>query len=243
MGTFSVYCLTHKLTGKKYIGMTSDIKRRWRSHGVEYKHEGCLIGEIISRDGWDAFRHEVLCSHLSAEQASEKEKYYIALYNTRNPEKGFNVAEGGHGENIGTLYTEHPKGMLGKHHREEKKQKQRELMRKLNNEGKCGATWKNGHPRGMLGKHHSEEFKERLREIPPDKHPSARPVAIEYQNGRIEQYGCLKYLSMATGVSESTLIKTIKSGKPYRISLNTYRNLENLRKIENAKIYYQIIPR
>lgn len=243
MNTYSVYCHTHKETGKRYVGMTHDIPRRWRSNGVEYRSKQCAFGDAISEYGWDAFEHEVLESGLTEEEACEREKYYINLYDTRTPEHGYNVAEGGLDENIGMFYIEHPKGMAGKHHGDAKREQQRELMKRLNAEGKCGAVWKNGHPRGMLGKHHSEEFKERLRAIPSDKHPSARPVTVEYPDGRVEQYGCLKYLSQATGVSESTLIKTIKSGEPYKISKNTYSNLDNLRKIEGALIYYQTIPR
>lgn len=243
MNTYSVYCHTHKATGKRYIGMTHDIQRRWRSNGVEYKHEHCAIGEAIIEYGWDAFSHEVLETDLTEEEACAREKYYIDLYDTRNPSRGYNVAEGGIDKNVGMLYAEHPRGMTGKHHGTEKREKQRELMKRLIAEGKCGAVWKNGHPRGMLGKHHSEEFKERLRAIPSDKHPSARPVTVEFSDGRVEHYGCLKYLAQLSGVSESTLIKIIKSGKPYRISKQTYSNLDNLRKIEGALIYYQTIPR
>ena len=54
----------------------------------------------------------------------------------------------------------------------------------------------------------------------------------------------MRYLAEKYGISESTLIKTIQSNKPYTISANTHSNLENLKKIDGARIYYyQTIPR
>jgi len=237
---YVVYMHRCKQNGKIYIGKTNNIKRRWHSNGIEYKpgkgeENNRPFWNAIKKYGWSCFEHIILEKGLTDEEASEKEKLYIQLYDSRNKSEGYNIAEGGNG---GLIYKEHPRGMKGKHHCEEKKLKQSELMKRLNAEGKCGNNWKNGHPRGMLGKHHSEEFKERLRAIKPDKHPSARKTVVEYANGMTEQFGCLKYCSEALKISESTLITVIKSNKPYKISKNCYSNLENLKKIEGARIYY-----
>lgn len=237
---YVVYMHRCKENGKIYIGKTNDIKRRWRSKGIEYKpgkgeENNRPFWNAIKKYGWSCFEHIILEKGLTDEEASEKEKYYIQLYDARNKAKGYNVAKGGNG---GLIYKKHPKGMKGKHHSEEKKAQQRELMKRLNAEGKCGANWKNGHPKGMLGKHHSEEFKAKLRAIKPEKHPSARKIVVEYLDGTKEQYGCLKYCSEALKVSESTLITIIKSNKPYKISRNCRSNLENLKRIEGARIYY-----
>lgn len=237
---YVVYMHRCKENGKIYIGKTNDIKRRWRSNGIEYKpgkgeENNRPFWNAIKKYGWSCFEHIILEKGLTDEEASEKEKYYIRLYDARNKAKGYNVAKGGNG---GLIYKEHPKGMKGKHHSEEKKVQQRELMKRLNAEGKCGANWKNGHPKGMSGKHHSEEFKAKLRAIKPEKHPSARKTVVEYLDGTKEQYGCLKYCSESLKVSESTLITIIKSNKPYKISRNCRSNLENLKRIEGARIYY-----
>ena len=237
MNNYSVYMHKNHENGLIYIGQTNNIQRRWRNSGVEYKHEHHAIGEAIIKYGWDAFEHVVLESGLSKEEANDREKYYITLYHSNEPDKGYNVADGG---DAGHLYRkgEHPRGMLGKHHSEEKKRQQAELMRRLNAEGKCGAVWKNGHPRGMLGKHHTEAFKQRLREIPSGQHPSAKRVKIKYRDGQEFEYDCLKYLAEATKVEKTTLIKIIKSGKPYSISPHCHSNLDNLKKIDGAVILY-----
>ena len=216
------------------------MNRRWRALGIEYKpYDGNANGRpfwnAIQKYGWDSFEHIVLESNLTCKEAQKAEKKYIKIYHSRDKNKGYNVAEGGNG---GRIWIDHPKGMKGKHHSEEKKQAQRELMKKLNAEGKCGAVWKNGHPKGMMGKHQSEEYKERLRNIPPGEHPSARKVCVEMPDGTSKQYDCLRYLSEATGVHSSTLIKIIKTKEPYHIKPKTYTNRENLLKLDGAKIYY-----
>lgn len=242
MKDYVVYLHKNKTNGKLYVGITNDVDRRWRCGGIEYKPQN---GErqrpfwnAIEKNGWDGFEHEILESGLTAEQAYERERFFISLFRSRNRRFGYNVAEGGNG---GRVYQEHPRGMAGKHHSDEKKRQQSELMKKLNAEGKM--KWKNGHPKGMKGKHHSEEFKSRLRAIPSGEHPSAKPVVIEYRDGREERFECLKYLSQHLGIDKTTLTKTIKSGKPYVLSKHCYKNLENLRKIEGAKIYYQTTSR
>lgn len=232
---YSVYMHKSKIDGKIYIGKTNNIERRWRSFGVEYKRE-YEFGRAINSQGWDSFEHIILETGLSEQKANEREKYYISKFDTRNPDRGYNIAEGG---NSGIWYTEHPKGMQGKHHKDDKRIKQSELMKKLNAEGKCGAVWKNGHPKGFKGHHHSDEYKERLRNIPAGKHPSAKNVQVIYNDGKIEEYECLKYLSEKIGVNKTTLIKIIKSEKPYKISERCHTNRENLKKLEGAIIKYR----
>lgn len=235
---YCVYKHTCKINGKIYIGMTNNVKRRWRCRGIEYKpHEGREhsrpFWNAIQKHGWDNFTHEILESGLTMEEACEREKYYIDNLHSRDKDKGYNIAEGGNG---GRIYTEHPRGMLGKHHSEEKKAQQSELMRQLNSDGKM--TWKHGHPRGMLGKHHSEEFKERLRNIPPDEHPSAKPIAIEYPDGTVNTYPCKKYLLEDLKITTTVVDKMLKSHEPYRLSTHCHSNRENLKKIEGSLIYF-----
>lgn len=240
MKDYSVYMHRCKENGKVYIGMTNNIDRRWKCNGIEYKPQdrdenNSRFWNAIKKYGWNNFEHIIIETGMSFEECAEREKYYIKLYNSQDKSREYNIADGGNG---GHIYSEHPKGMLGKHHNEAKRKAQSDLMKKLISEGKCGAVWKNGHPKGMLGKHHTEEYKQRLRNIPPDKHPSARKVVIQYPDGRKQQYGCLKYLSEDIKVNESTLIKTIKSNVPYKINKRCHKNLENLSKIEGCKIYY-----
>ena len=241
MNTYCIYMHKNKINGKIYVGMTKDIEARWSNKGIYYKPQKNKnerpFWNAICKYSWDNFEHIVIEENLSREEACEKEIYYISKYKSTERGIGYNVAIGGNG---GLIYKEHPKGMLGKKHTQEKKDKQRELMKKLNEEGKCGTNWKNGHPRGMLGKKHSEEYKERLRSIPPHKHPSAKKVNLIYPNGDIKQYGCLKYLCEDLKIGQSLAIRIIKSNKPYELSKSISNNKDNLLKIEGCKIEYVV---
>ena len=76
--------------------MTKDIKKRWVGSGSQYK--GCTyFYNAIQKYGWDNFEHEILYNDLIYQEAINKEKELIELYNTNNSNYGYNIAEGGIG--------------------------------------------------------------------------------------------------------------------------------------------------
>lgn len=82
--------------GKRYIGITSrKPNKRWRG-GRGYKDNEHFF-RAIQKYGWDSFKHETLYENLTREDASAKEIELIALYETTNPSKGYNIAFGGYG--------------------------------------------------------------------------------------------------------------------------------------------------
>lgn len=91
-GTYAIYCHTTP-DGKKYIGMTNmPIKTRF-GNGNNYPTP--RFRKAIEKFGWGNIKHEILEYGLSEEQASESEIKYISLYNTLNPNYGYNIATGG----------------------------------------------------------------------------------------------------------------------------------------------------
>lgn len=77
---------------KVYIGITTNPKKRWRKSNYSYnKH----FTNAINKYGWNNFKHEILFSNLSAEEAKQKEIELIAFYDSANPSKGYNVSLGG----------------------------------------------------------------------------------------------------------------------------------------------------
>lgn len=94
--TYVVYCHVLKTDGRKYIGITSQrLKKRWQyGYGYEARTH---FGAAVRKYGWDAFDHEILETGLSEEEAKGKEREYIALFDTMNPKKGFNLTAGGDG--------------------------------------------------------------------------------------------------------------------------------------------------
>lgn len=81
-------------SGKIYIGLTSNApEKRWKN-GKGYKL--CTaFNRAIEKYGWDNIAHEIVFSSLSKEQAEEKEKELILLYDSNNPEHGYNLTSGG----------------------------------------------------------------------------------------------------------------------------------------------------
>ena len=92
-----IYLHKNKINNKIYIGQTIYIDNpsiRWGINGIGYKKQLDFYEEI-KQYGWDNFEHIILESNLNAIEADEKEKYYISLYDTTNPEKGYNRSPGG----------------------------------------------------------------------------------------------------------------------------------------------------
>lgn len=91
---YCVYVHTNKTNGKRYVGITSQKpEARWEN-GYQYNQH---FSRAIEKYGWDGFRHEVLISDLTKDQACEWEKALIAQFCTQDRDKGYNIQSGGEG--------------------------------------------------------------------------------------------------------------------------------------------------
>lgn len=81
--------------GKMYVGITSQLpNERWGSNGCRYK--GCVrLKYAIQKYGWDNIKHEVLLDGLTMEQACLAERLFISYWDLTNPDKGYNIKDGG----------------------------------------------------------------------------------------------------------------------------------------------------
>ena len=117
---YTVYKLTDP-DGKAYIGCTGNpVEKRW-GKGWKYNSK-TKIFKAIRSIGWDNFEKQILCEKLTREGAGKLEKWFIAYYDSANPEKGYNRALGGLGKGVhmskitrqlsretkNRLYEEHP---------------------------------------------------------------------------------------------------------------------------------------
>lgn len=82
-------------SNKRYIGITSNIKRRWHGNGIGYHNQ--LFWRAIQKYGWDNIRHEIILDGLSYEWACQLEQMYISMYDSMNPLYGYNRTFGGAG--------------------------------------------------------------------------------------------------------------------------------------------------
>lgn len=92
--SFSVYCHTNKINGKRYVGITSQsVHARWQN-GKHYSRHAHFYADI-TKYGWDNFDHKIICSGLSKEDAEKIERELIDSLDLTNPEKGYNHFAGG----------------------------------------------------------------------------------------------------------------------------------------------------
>lgn len=122
--------------GKIYIGITCQKPElRWGYEGKNYRTQ-IAMNRAIQKYGWNNIKHEILLKELDVEEAMEKEKEYISLYDSANPKNGYNNSPGGNAFS--------------------------EDMRKRKSEQMKGVYLGAKHP--MYGKHHSEKVRKRLSE-------------------------------------------------------------------------------
>lgn len=77
--------------GRAYVGMTGakKIYKRWQ-YGSGYVANKPFYNEIL-KFGWNNIQHEILEEVEDREEAKEREQYYIELFETYVPGKGFNI--------------------------------------------------------------------------------------------------------------------------------------------------------
>lgn len=90
-----IYKITNKTNGKCYIGQTKHktIANRMKDHRSGTK-TSMPIAQAIKEYGESAFEKSVLCTTTSAGLLDLLETIYIEMYDSTNPDKGYNVRIG-----------------------------------------------------------------------------------------------------------------------------------------------------
>lgn len=94
LALFSVYIHTFP-NGKKYVGISKDIKRRFRN-GKGYQNQP-IIWSAIEKYGWENVSTQIVQQGLSEEDAKSMEVDLIASLKTTDREFGYNQTLGGEG--------------------------------------------------------------------------------------------------------------------------------------------------
>lgn len=224
--SYCVYKHTNKNDHKVYIGMTNNIKRRWRNDGIEYRPatgRKSRFWNAIQKYGWHAFDHEILVSGLTKEEAEKQERHYIELYHSQDKSKGYNIAAGGNG---GRIYAEHPKGMLGKHQSNYEKEVHRKMLLDKSRNPMTNGTvvWgvTHEHPKGMKGKHQSEKHKQAMARKRGYNSANHKSVVIVFPSG------CQERFPSVTAVIKKYKLwqirKMLDTGKPYELPMANMPN-------------------
>lgn len=94
MKQYIIYIHRNKINGKVYIGQTSETLNRRARGGCGYAGSP-HFHRAIQEYGWENFEHLILEENLTSEQADEREKYWIKVFDATNPNKGYNLTSGG----------------------------------------------------------------------------------------------------------------------------------------------------
>lgn len=122
----ALYSVTHKETGRMYIGITSmSLRKRWNAHNRAARAgRKTHICNAIRLYGKNAFDVKLMAILPDREYAATVERAAIQKYNTLSP-AGFNLSTGGE-KNIGFSFVQSVRekqrqGRLGKSHTDEAK--------------------------------------------------------------------------------------------------------------------------
>lgn len=153
---YEVYKISNRINNKVYIGITSiGIKERWYAHVSCSRHSDQYHNQLyqdMNTYGPENFFIEVLESNISYLDRDDKEKFYIAKFNSREP-NGYNLTDGGF-SNDGVLWAESRGAKIS---RKLKNVPKSEEHRKKLSDSRKGRFTKSDNP--FYGKHHSDETK------------------------------------------------------------------------------------
>lgn len=135
MSDMGIYKITNTVNDKIYIGQSTRLSKRLNHHRLALKnnyHENQHLQNAYNKYG-DVFEMKVLVLCDDELELDALERFYIAYYDSMNPERGYNKETGGH---------------FSKHLSEETRKKIREA-----NKGENNPFW---------GKTHSKEARKKI---------------------------------------------------------------------------------
>lgn len=91
-----IYIIKNTVNDKVYVGQTKvSLKLRFQNHlSAAGNGEDYIIGKAIRKYGEDKFYIELL-EECTVEELNEREKYWIAFFNSTDNRSGYNISTGG----------------------------------------------------------------------------------------------------------------------------------------------------
>ena len=208
--TYCVYKHTSP-SGKVYIGITSQKPEyRW-DNGNGYKGR-TYFWNAIQKYGWENFEHEILYTGLSKQEAGEKEKELIQLYDSTDKNKGYNLSTGGEYGSAGVKQSQSTidkrvQKLKGRTVSQEERDARSKFFKKLYED-------KTRHPK--YGTHWDEAGKEKLRQSAKNRPPISEKTRLK-----------LKESHLGKEQTEDTKKKISKKNKGQKRTEETKQKISN----------------
>lgn len=92
---YVIYRIVHKTSGKKYVGQTGDVEKRWKQHKSvrNLNKKSSMIQRAIAKYGEDSFEFEII-EECTADNIDEREIHHIKINDCLSP-NGYNLLKGG----------------------------------------------------------------------------------------------------------------------------------------------------
>ena len=92
-----IYCIENLVNGKKYVGQSIDIFKRFRSHKNKLRTHEHANGHL--QNAWDKYGEEnfkfYILEETTLEMLDDRERYYIKEWDLQNRSCGYNLDSGG----------------------------------------------------------------------------------------------------------------------------------------------------
>jgi group I intron endonuclease len=202
VGTWHIYIITNMVNGKKYVGLTNSLSKRWNKH-KNAKGSAPALHSAIKKYGIENFDFVHYASAFGPDAAKTIEIAVIAEYNTQVP-NGYNLTAGGDGtlEPSPDLRQRLSDSHKGKAQSEETKRKRSESLKKAYAEGRRSprSGWKlsdeaklklseskKGNKNPMYGKRLSKEHSQKISEATRGLKKSDEAVANQTAAQRLRR--------------------------------------------------------
>lgn len=112
---YEIYIVTNSVNAKQYIGITKNIKSRWKQHH-SMNGSSPYLHAAIKKHGIDSFSFTHFATAYDLEAACQIEKLLIVEHNTKAPH-GYNLTDGGDGVS-GFVFSEDTKRLISEKSKE-----------------------------------------------------------------------------------------------------------------------------
>jgi len=158
--TIGVYKISNILSGRYYIGYSTNIERRFSVHRSKLKqncHDNIFLQRAYNLDGEDKFKYDIIHKCDTEEEAKDIELQYLTDLSIRDMLYNLNYNNSG-----GDLLTNHPEKEAI---REKIIKSCKETLSKMTPEERTQKYGKFGERNGMYGKTHTDESRKKFSEL------------------------------------------------------------------------------